>query len=246
MAGGGPGMTFRMKRVSRIAAAAAGGGLLAFASVTALGGCRSCDETVPALPAVGAALLWGAAAVLSGGAAAGLGLFLLFGHVGLILSAPAPACLPCLVLLGIESVAAGLLISAIPARRLAVLAGGTVLAAAGLAGGWAVAWWTWSPSGPDPLGEYVREAPPPYGTVVFVVVRGDCGHCPDGVGLARSVEESGKARAVIVESWTEAGRRLRWEHRLRRLPAFVARRGSQVVAVQSGGGVEEFLARLDR
>lgn len=233
-----------VRTCARAAAAAVAGGMLTFAAVLARAGCRSCETEVLWLPVLAGGVLWGLAAVLRAAPAAGLGLFLLAGHLGLVLRAPVPACLPCLILLGAESVAAGLLLSPVPGFRPSVVVSGVLLAGAGLTGGMAVSGWAWKPAGPDPLRGYLREGSAPYGTVVFVLVRGDCGRCPDGVGLARAVEESGKARAVIVEAWTEAGRWLRWEYRLRRLPAFVARRGGEVVAVQSGGGVDEFLRRL--
>lgn len=221
--------------------------MLVFAAAMVLGGCRSCDSVAMALPAAGGGMMWLVAAALRrAGPAAGVGVFLVAGHVGLVLSTSVTACVLCLVLLGAESVAAGLLLSQAAVRRPRFLFVGALLAAAGLVGGWGTSRLVWGLAGPDPVLEEVLRSSSPNETVVLVVVSGDCGRCPDGVGLARAVEESGKARAVIVQGWTASGRWLRGKHGLSRLPAFVAWRAERVVAVQSGGGVEEFLARLGR
>ncbi len=216
--------------------------MLVFALVLSVWGCRGCARgATPLLAAAGGVMWCWAASVRGPGLAACAGIFLLAGHLGFLLCAPVTPCAACLVILGIESVAAGLLLRGAAPLRWVAAASCAALAVAGVVGGSLASRLAWPMAADRVIGPAAQG-----GVVVYVLVPGECPGCPEGVGVAMAVEERKIGSAVIVDGRSEHGRRLRRENGIEALPAFVAKRGERVLAVQSGGDVEKFIDRVAR
>jgi hypothetical protein len=244
-----------MSRIAGAVAATLGVAMAAFGVVLYWSGCISCESGVPPVVVIVAGIVWVVVATLAlvrrpSGSLTGA-LLLTSTHAGLLAFAGARACLACILFASAEATATLLLVVAAQKASgtrwhvLVLWSLGTGLAAfIGTSVGLHMIY----PVLPTRvLGAESWPLKDPRTTVIYVLVHRGCGKCDaanDRMGQA--LEQGLPLRALIVDVRSELGDQLRREHRLFQTPAFIAKRGQQVLGVQDGETVDTFLRALER